>query len=477
MTSENSELASKFLSLIDGYGSDSLRRGQDGQEKMSWEVHVPGIINMIQRKRPDLWNSTCLNGEQYPSHSEADFALVGVIVREALRLGISRDVLEVATQHVFRQSGLFRPEKVRAVISQTIPKIIHLELEKKHLPTQESDQSRSLSETKPKQLFGDLVLSEAHVKGMNDAKFIVPNLIVQSHMAAIVAPANSGKTALLIHFSKQIAQAGFKLYYINCDASPPDLKRHFEHATKNNYELIAPDAIPGKSPNDVIIMIRDYLETFNDLSNVVLIFDTLKKFVDVIEKRPAKEFYRLLRASTVRGCTVILLGHTNKHVGRDGRTIYEGTGDLRNDVDEMIYLDAEKDESKSALRVTTRPDKVRADIKPRSFLIHLPDRTVEELDKPLRILRGPEAEILELATNGIWLGNTSQKDLVAFILDRATSGVGERKVKQGLARHAVEENRITVRRAGRAKDLVFCLTPDERAMKEAQEEADRNSPF
>jgi hypothetical protein len=157
--------------------------------------------------------------------------------------------------------------------------------------------------------------------------------------------------------------------------------------------------------------------------------------------------------------------------------VYEGTGDLRNDVDEMIYLDAEKDEAKSALRVTTRPDKVRADIKPRSFLIHLPDRTVEELDRPLRILRGHEAEILELAIEGIWLGNKSQKDLVAFILDRATSGVGEKKVKTVIARHAHEGIRITVQRAGRAKDLVFGLTPDERALKVAQEEADRNSPF
>jgi len=392
-------------------------------------------------------------------------------------MGISRDDLEATAQDVFRRSGLFRPKKWQTVVNNTIPKIIQRELEKECLPAGEFSLGALPPESKPKHLFADLVLSEDHVESMNDAEFIVQNFIVRSHMAAIVAPANSGKTALLVHFSKQIAQAGYKLYYINCDASPPDLKRHFDHAKKNNYQLIAPDAIPGKSPKDVIIVIRDQLELLNDLSSVVIIFDTLKKFVDVIEKRAAKELYGLLRTLTVRGCTVVLLGHTNKHPGRDGKSVFEGTGDLRNDVDEMIYLDAEKDESKSALRVTTRPDKVRADIKPRSFLIHLPDRTVEELDKPLRILRGPEAEILELATDGIWLGNKSQKDLVAFILDRATSGVGEKTVKAVISRHALEGIRITVQRAGRAKDLVFSLTPDERALKVAQEEADRNSPF
>jgi KaiC/GvpD/RAD55 family RecA-like ATPase len=477
MNKENAELVNKFFSLIEKARPDSSPGGQDSPAKTNWEAHIPGIITSIQQKRPRLWNGDCLNDKQYPSHSEADFALTGLIAREAMGMGISRDDLEATAQDVFRRSGLFRPKKWQTVVNHTIPKIIQRELEKEPLPTPEPRQGISPTLAKRKRLFADLELSEDHVVNMNDAEFIVPNLIVRSHVAAIVAPANSGKTALFVHFAKQIAQAGYDLYYINCDASPPDLKRHFEHAKKYNYQLIAPDAIPGKSPNDVIVELRDNLEVLNDLSKIVIILDTLKKFVDIIDKPRSKLLYSLIRALTVRGCTFILLGHTNKHPGRDGQMVYEGTGDLRNDVDEMIYLDAEKDEAKSALRVTTRPDKVRADIKPRSFLIHLPDRTVEELDRPLRILRGHEAEILELAIEGIWLGNKSQKDLVAFILDRATSGVGEKKVKTVIARHAHEGIRITVQRAGRAKDLVFGLTPDERALKVAQEEADRNSPF
>ena len=32
------------------------------------------------------------------------------------------------------------------------------------------------------------------------------------------------------------------------------------------------------------------------------------------------------------GATIVLLGHTNKHVGLDGKLIFEGVADVRNDV-------------------------------------------------------------------------------------------------------------------------------------------------
>jgi hypothetical protein len=478
MSDQSFSLAERFLKLM---GNDILKSEEQGSGTAPGRVSphlVSAVINSIQIKRPDLWDGTCLKSGRYPSASEADFALCGYIAREALKLNLSKDDLVEAVQIVFQQSKLYREEKWHTVKTQTIPKIALSVMDKpanqlQRIKSEASPPSKHTAEN----LLSDLVLSDSHVKEMQDAVFIVDNLIVHGHMAAFVAPANSGKTALLIHFSKQIAQAGYNLYYINCDASPSDLKRHFEHARGNKYKLIAPDAIPGKSPRDVLLEFKEYLESGTDLSKAVIILDTLKKFVDVIEKRAAKELYSLLRGLTVRGCTVILLGHCNKHLDKDNRTIYEGTADLRNDLDELIYLDAQKDEAKSLLRITTRPDKVRADIKPRSFLIHLPDREVEELDQPIRIVPRSEEEILELATEGVFLGKVSQKDLVEFIGQRVTSDVGEKKIKKILATHALANNRITVRKAGRAKDLLFGLTAGEGALKRVEQEAIENSPF
>ena len=48
--------------------------------------------------------------------------------------------------------------------------------------------------------------------------------------------------------------------------------------------------------------------------------------------------YQKIRAITVRGGTVIALGHTNKHKDSDGQLIYEGTGDLKSDFDIMMFM-------------------------------------------------------------------------------------------------------------------------------------------
>lgn len=477
MVRDPTDLAEKFLALL-GDDRQNYDLGRRPSELSSVGTScVIEIIESIRARRPDLWSGSCLTGGCYPSHSEADFALVGLILRDALSRNVLIEDLDVVAEHVFRQSGLFRPEKLRTLKTQTIPKLLNIELAKLGTKREQKVSLTSSESVNVSDLLSSLALQESHVAEMQDAVFIVNQLIVRGHMVAIVAPANSGKTALLIHFAAQIIQQGYQLLYVNVDAGPDDLKRHFEHSKKYGYKLIAPDAIPGKSPRDVLVEFKRYLETGVDLSNTVIVLDTLKKFVDVIEKRAAKELYSLLRGLTVRGCTVVLLGHTNKHTNKDNQTIYEGTADLRNDVDELIYLDAQKDEAKSALRITTRPDKVRANIKPRSFLIHLPDRRVEELDQAVRILPRSEEEILDLAAEGIYSGKSSQKDLIEFIAQRVTSGAGEKKIKGVLATHALANHRIRVSRSGRAKDLVFSLTTQERARKDAENESVRNLPF
>ena len=50
----------------------------------------------------------------------------------------------------------------------------------------------------------------------------------------------------------------------------------------------------------------------------------------------------MLRSLTGRGATVICLGHCNKYPDAQGYPIYEGTGDLRSDFDELALLHGTK---------------------------------------------------------------------------------------------------------------------------------------
>lgn len=104
--------------------------------------------------------------------------------------------------------------------------------------------------------------------------------------------------------------------------------------------------------NNVIEQLYQLNESDVDCSNIVFFFDTLKKMTAVINKNRAAELYKLMRALSGKGMTIVLLGHTNKYKDSDGRLIYEGTGDLRSDLDDLIYLSHTKDES-GTLTVST----------------------------------------------------------------------------------------------------------------------------
>ena len=275
-------------------------------------------------------------------------------------------------------------------------------------------------------LFADVILEDEDVQKMAEAEFLIPDMLVRGHVHAFVSPGNGGKTTLFVYISAKLAAMGLNVLYVNVDGSPGDLKRHHEHAKQHGYKVIAPDAKDGKSTNDVLAKLWAIAEGNASCDNLVLIFDTLKKFTDVIDKRKLKEMLQLVRTLTVKGATIILLGHTNKHAGEDGKQVFEGTADLRNDVDELIYLDSTKNEALNRLEVTTRPDKVRADFSPKSFIIHLDDeRRVEESETVIPILSKEAAIMLELFKDAIRAGNHSQKAIIEYVKPKSDQGLNK----------------------------------------------------
>jgi hypothetical protein len=191
---------------------------------------------------------------------------------------------------------------------------------------------------------------------------------------------------------------------------------------------------------DIVVGLQKLNATATDLGEFVFIFDTLKKMTDVINKREAKVLYTLLRSLSTKGATIILLGHTNKHLGLDGKTIFEGTGDLRADVDEMIYLDSVKDEATGKLTVTTRPDKIRADIKPISFEVDPARMTVTRLSGIRRIVPESEREIVIAIAKVLGAAPELQEAIVRKV--KETKVAGEKKVRDTLKKYSVGEGRL-----------------------------------
>ena len=211
-------------------------------------------------------------------------------------------------------------------------------------------------------------ISEEVMEKISHPEWIYENLVIQGHVIAIVAAPNGGKTTIMLKVAADMAASGFQVVYINADTSGGDAKAMKEYADQHGYDMILPDLVAGKSMSDVVENLKKMAASGGEFSKLVFIFDTLKKMTNVINKNEAKELYKMFRSLSGQGMTSILLGHTNKYKDETGKPVYEGTGDLRADVDELIYLTGDK-RADGTMLVSTIPDKMRGSFKPITFEI------------------------------------------------------------------------------------------------------------
>jgi len=283
-------------------------------------------------------------------------------------------------------------------------------------------------------------VTESKVQEIQDAKVIFKNIIVKGHMIAFIGKAGSGKTALLTHIAAVLGEEGYEVLYVNADASASDIKDYAQHANDHKYTLLNPD-ITGHTNDQVVEHLKQMSLNDGDYSNVVLILDTLKKFTDLMAKNKGKAFYSILRALSAKGMTLICLGHCNKYDGLDGLPIYEGTGDLRNDFDELIYLIPIKNPDGS-ITVSTHIDKSRAQLEELTFVIdldrgvtvqptHIDTLAVSKNNKQLN----EDAEAITFVLENIRVLSKSASDLYE-IAKTQKSGFTRRGLEKVLKRHS-----------------------------------------
>ena len=224
-------------------------------------------------------------------------------------------------------------------------------------------------------------ITSQEISQFASAKVIVPDLVISGHLTSIIAPANAGKTALLTHLAGDMAKQGYDVFYINADLSMSDAAIPKSLANVHGWRLILPDARDGDSVDVVMQILRDMTHSDDVLSSVIIILDTLKKFTDLQNKQAAKEIFMLLRALNARGATVIGLGHTTKYRDEKGNLIFDGVGDLKTDVDEMIYLESYRVPSSNKTILTTYVDKKRGTVDQASFQISWNELTGPEIKR------------------------------------------------------------------------------------------------
>ena len=241
------------------------------------------------------------------------------------------------------------------------------------------------------------------IEALSDGNPLIDHLIMETHIIAFVAKPGVGKSAVLRHLAKQMALNGSRVQYLDVDSAPSQIKRNARDLITSGVSYAAPQIKRGASVADLVAGLTYYADCQEDMSDMVIIMDTTKKFMNMMSKDSIKEWFLLLRSI---GCTVILAAHANKHLDADGNIVYEGTGDLESDCDDMLMLYAERDDLHGLQTISSYIHKARsADITPQSWRLDVNTMELTDCDYvDVRASEVPEKPLKSEIRNILLLG-------------------------------------------------------------------------
>jgi len=193
----------------------------------------------------------------------------------------------------------------------------------------------------PKFGFGSLDLTKnpsALKKALSNVSHPMKSkMVAMTELSVIYGPAGSGKTLVaLSDIRRSILDKtirGEDVVYVNLDDSAIGLAEKAEILAGLKIKMI----------KEFDLMMLYSMIDENVAKGKVIIIDTVKKIVNLMDKFQVADLMKHLKKFTHAGGTVILIAHANKNLGSDGLPVLEGVGDLRNDADCVVRVQRHKD--------------------------------------------------------------------------------------------------------------------------------------
>lgn len=172
-----------------------------------------------------------------------------------------------------------------------------------------------------------------------DTTPLLGDFIMQGQASMIYAEPNTGKTLITMALSLSAIEDGRinpgNLFYFNADDSSKGIAEKGRLFQDVGTHMIVPGHNEFRTDDLVRLMIQA-AET-DTARGTCIIIDTLKKFIDLMDKRRSSDFAQVVRQFTMCGGTVVALGHTTKKPNSDGTPLFQGTTDIRDDFD-SVYV-------------------------------------------------------------------------------------------------------------------------------------------
>ena len=174
-----------------------------------------------------------------------------------------------------------------------------------------------------------------------EQKPLLGRLCLTGEATVWYAKYGTGKTALMLHLLMEAIQCGRispdNVIVVNADDSDFGLAVKVRLLQDLGAHMLAPDH-KGFEVGALITTIEEMVVA-DTARGVFIVIDTLKKFVDVMDKKAVRTFTTAVRRFVSKGGTFLALAHTNKQPDRNGKPVPEGTADVLSDFDCAYVLD------------------------------------------------------------------------------------------------------------------------------------------
>jgi hypothetical protein len=162
-------------------------------------------------------------------------------------------------------------------------------------------------------------------------------IVAMTELSVVYGSPGSGKTLVtLSDIRRSILDKtirGEDVVYVNLDDSARGLAEKAEILAGLKIKMI----------KEFDLMMLYSMIDENIAKGKVIIIDTVKKIVNLMDKAQVADLMKHLKRFTHVGGTVILIAHANKNLGPDGLPVLEGVGDLKNDADCVVRVQRHKD--------------------------------------------------------------------------------------------------------------------------------------
>ena len=252
------------------------------------------------------------------------------------------------------------------------------------------------------------------------ATYIAGRMALAGQLTVLYAGPNTGKTLLSLRLvSEAIANgtAGEHVYHINLDDSYEGLISKAELGVRHGFGVISPTKFshPNKNFAELVgALIKDGVA-----NQTVFIMDTVKKFVDVMDKKASSEFTTTCRRLTSAGGSIIALAHVNKNRGEENKGIPAGTSDILDDCDCAYVIDLLKEErvtDGSKRTVEFQNKKARGPVVKNAVYsyINFDDSDYNRIFESVSLVDGNEADLLR-AEKAVEFEQNKDADLIKEI--------------------------------------------------------------